>query len=148
MSTPIDHNTIALLVPHAGSMCLIDQVLEQNLDTIRCRAQIRASGHPLARNGEIPSTVAIEYAAQACAIHGALLEKSGQSRPGFLAKITSTKLDTRPLSPVDDPLMIFARRLSSTDQGCLYTFETSTPMRLLAAGTLMIAFTDTHPTPA
>ena len=144
MNMPTAPYNIASLVPHQGLMCLIDQIIDHSPETIRCRAQVNHNNHPLAQNGEIPSMVAIEYAAQACAIHGALIDNAGQSKPGFLVKITNTELETQALSIDDGPLTIFAQRLGSTDQGCLYKFKVNTSLRCLAQGSLMIAFTDTY----
>jgi len=59
-------------------------------------------------------------------------------------KIADTELDGLPLSAEDNPLTITAQRLSSNSQSCLYNFEVSTPLRRLAKGTLMIAFTDSN----
>lgn len=144
MKMPVDPHNIAALIPHDGLMCLIDQIIDHGSDTIICRALVQRDGHPLARNGKIPSIVAVEYGAQACAIHGALIANGKKSRPGVLVKIADTELDGLPLSAEDNPLNITAQRLSSNSQSCLYNFEVSTPLRCLAKGALMIAFTDSN----
>jgi len=144
MKMPVDPHNIAALVPHDGLMCLIDQIIDHSSETISCRALVHHDCHPLARNGKLPSVVAIEYGAQTCAIHGALIASANPSRPGVLVKIADTELDGLPLSAEDNPLTITAQRLSSNSQSCLYNFEVSTPLRRLAKGTLMIAFTDSN----
>lgn len=138
--TNIEHLNVSSLVPHDGAMCLIEDVLRYDPEVISCRASFHIGSHPLERNGVLPSAVTIEYAAQACAIHGALLEKKGHSKPGYLAKIKSTELSVGVLKQAHAPLTIHARRIGSTTQGCLYSFQVQGPQCSLATGTLIIIF--------
>ena len=50
----IDRATIAHLIPHAGSMCLLDEVLSWDEDTISCRSmQHRGPDNPLRQGGRL-----------------------------------------------------------------------------------------------
>src|SRR5436853_7541423 len=64
-------------VPHAGAMCLLDMVTRCDASCIECEAAAPVGGHPLARDGGVPAVAAVEYAAQATAVHGALLDETG-----------------------------------------------------------------------
>lgn len=74
---------VASLVPHAGPMCLIDQVLDWDEHRIRCEATV-SEVHPLKVGARLPATALIEYAAQAMAAHGRLLAlaSAGDGRAG------------------------------------------------------------------
>ncbi|MGB7757445.1 MAG: hypothetical protein WBL23_15425, partial [Salinisphaera sp.] len=67
------------LVPHAGAMCLLDDVIAWQDEWIHCRSRMRAPAeHPLADLGVLPATALIEYAAQATAAHGTLLARAAR----------------------------------------------------------------------
>ena len=77
----LDHDAIAARIPHAGPMCLLDQAVSWDESRIECTAFARpprhpdaaarsgpeasVAAHPLAQDGRLPATAAIEYAAQA-----------------------------------------------------------------------------------
>jgi predicted hotdog family 3-hydroxylacyl-ACP dehydratase len=70
---PIDVERIRELVPHAGKMCLLERVVDCDTASIRCETRSHLDrANPLRRNGHLSSVCAIEYAAQAMALHGAL----------------------------------------------------------------------------
>ncbi len=70
---PIDAERIRNLVPHAGNMCLLERVVACDAASIRCETRSHLDqSNPLRRNGQLASICAIEYAAQAMALHGAL----------------------------------------------------------------------------
>lgn len=72
-SVPIDAERIRKLVPHAGNMCLLERVVACDAASIRCETRSHLDqSNPLRRNGHLASICAIEYAAQAMALHGAL----------------------------------------------------------------------------
>ena len=72
--TTLDRAAIAARIPHHGTMCLLDAVDAWDSESIRCRATShRDPANPLRDAGSLPATAAIEYAAQAMAVHGALL---------------------------------------------------------------------------
>ena len=72
--TGLDRAWIASHIPHQGSMCLLDYVEAWDRERIRCRASShRAADNPLRAYGRLGAACGIEYAAQAMAVHGALL---------------------------------------------------------------------------
>lgn len=132
---------IQRLVPHAGAMCLLDEVTHWDAASIACTSAAPGPNHPLARDRAVPAIAAIaaaEYAAQASAVHGALLEQSSRPRAGMLATLMDVKLAARTI-PEGGALSIQADLLSRSAAGCLYSFEVSTGGKPLAAGRLMVA---------
>ena len=77
-------NELPELIPHAGSMCLLDRVVAHSEHDIECTARSHTSpDHPLRRDGQLSALHLVEYAAQAMAAHGALV--SGGVQRGMLA---------------------------------------------------------------
>lgn len=71
---PIDRAWITRNIPHHGRMCLLDEVVFWDPDRIRCSSASHASpANPLRARGQLGIACGIEYAAQAIAVHGALL---------------------------------------------------------------------------
>jgi len=127
MSQPatLDRDGIAERIPHSGSMCLLDGLLAWDADSVRCRASShRDAAHPLRSPGGLLAPVAIEYAAQAMALHGALCAAPGSlPSAGFLASARNVNLHVARLDDVPGLLLVSATRLAGADQQALYSFE-------------------------
>lgn len=135
----LDHAAIARRVPHAGAMCLLDAVVDWNGHSIECEAAEPGPAHPLAREGRLPAIAAAEYAAQATAVHGALLDGIDGARPGMLAKLSGIELGADPVPPGGGRLAIRCELLGRTDGGSQYEFIVSNRGGLLASGRLIVA---------
>ncbi|SHM49139.1 hydroxymyristoyl-ACP dehydratase [Rhizobacter sp. OV335] len=122
----LDHAGIAALIPHAGSMCLLDGLLAWDAQAIRCRATgHRAADHPLRTASGLLATAAIEYAAQAMALHGALLAQStgAPASPGFLASARGVHCHRLHLHELAGDLEVVAERVAGDAHQLLYTFR-------------------------
>ncbi|HET9963615.1 MAG TPA: hypothetical protein VFQ34_14830 [Nitrospiraceae bacterium] len=110
---------IADLVPHQGSMCLLDDVLEWDERIIVCRASShRRPDHPLRERWGLYAHCGIEYGAQAAAAHAALVD--GPHRParrGLLAAIRDLITHVPRLDTVEGLLTIRAELLLVHDGG-------------------------------
>jgi predicted hotdog family 3-hydroxylacyl-ACP dehydratase len=122
-------------------MCLIDHVEHWDAGQLLCRADCSRPNHPLRSGGKLPSSVAIEYAAQAAAIHGSLLGRVNDARPGYLVKLSNVALHNEYIEDTTNVLNIAVQLISRSDLICLYSFEVMEGVQHLAAGRLMIAFT-------
>lgn len=122
---PLDHHAIAQRIPHAGAMCLLDCLLDVSDSTVRCRISNQAEpAHPLRSPSGLLAACAIEYAAQAMALHGALIAaQHAPPTPGFLASARSVRLLVARLDDRPGPLQITATRLASGLDQALYRFE-------------------------
>jgi predicted hotdog family 3-hydroxylacyl-ACP dehydratase len=133
----LDHAGIAALIPHAGRMCLLDALLGWDATQIRCVAHShRAPDHPLRSASGLLSSAAIEYAAQAMALHGALLAQSegGSATPGYLASARGVTLHRLRLDDLPGALEIAATRQAGDSRQILYAFVVSHAGQVLAEG--------------
>lgn len=140
----LDAAGIAALVPHAGRMCLLERLLAWNADSISCEAgNHRAPDHPLRTRRGLLAPCAIEYAAQAMALHGALIgrDSDAPATPGYLASARGVRfhvlrLDDLPAPPAGaaDVLRIQATRLAGDARQILYAFTVHHADRALAEG--------------
>lgn len=133
---------IEALVPHAGSMCLLDRVEQWDETRIVCQAAPSASGHPLATAQGVPVVAAVEYAAQATALHGALLDGRRKARHGMLAKLTDVELFAPWLDASSGALDIQAELLVRGASACTYSFMVHDASGCRARGRLLVAFTN------
>ena len=138
----IDRAAIERLVPHAGAMCLLDAVTEWSDAMIVCTSRSPEFDHPLARDGRVPAIAATEYAAQATAVHGALLEASGAPRAGMLATLVDVQLGAATIATDEGALRVRAELLGRSAAGCMYRFEVGTRRTLVASGRLTVALGD------
>jgi predicted hotdog family 3-hydroxylacyl-ACP dehydratase len=110
-------------------MCLLDSVESWSEENISASAMIDIDENPLTIAGKLDSTAAIEYAAQAMAVHGALLgevaaaQGNPQRKPlmGFLASVRSIVCH-RPWL-VSQPMSIEATRTAGTESPVSYDFS-------------------------
>jgi predicted hotdog family 3-hydroxylacyl-ACP dehydratase len=128
---------IAALIPHSGSMCLLSSLLSWDAQRITCIAtNHRDADHPLRTESGLLSPIAIEYAAQAMALHGALIGQDAgtAATPGFLASARGVKLHVLRLDELPGELHIEATRQSGDARQILYAFEVSHAGRPVAEG--------------
>lgn len=137
----LQHADIARRIPHQGSMCLLERVSAWDTQQIRCEASSHlASDNPLRAHGRLGAACGIEYAAQAMAVHGALLAESGAGAAslgptlGYLASVRGVTLHVDRLDDLSDALSIHAERLSGDSTTILYSFTVHAGRRLLLGG--------------
>lgn len=129
MTTPttLDHAGIAQRIPHAGRMCLLDAMHGWTPTTIRCSARSHHDhDNPLRTAGGLLAPCAIEYAAQAMALHGALVAPAGAApTPGYLASVRQVRLAVPQLHDLPGDLQVEAERLAGDERQILYAFRVS-----------------------
>ena len=135
----LQHAEIARRIPHQGRMCLLERVSGWDAHQIRCEASShRASDNPLRAHDRLGAACGIEYAAQAMAVHGALLaEASAASQDpamGYLVSVRGVTLHVERLDDLNDALSIHAERLSGDATTVLYSFTLHAGRRLLLCG--------------
>lgn len=121
----LGRDAIATLIPHAGAMILLDEVVVWDADSIACKATShRNADNPLRHRGSLPALAGIEYAAQAMAVHGALTsgESGAPVRAGLLAALREVTLHVTRLDDVASPMFVGARRLTLDGGRAIYTF--------------------------
>jgi predicted hotdog family 3-hydroxylacyl-ACP dehydratase len=142
----LSRDGIAALIPHGGSMCMLHEVLSFDDDGIVCRAvNHRDSAHPLRDGGVLPAICGIEYAAQAMAVHGALVNRAASGvadsaagnaggRRGVLAAARNVTLNVERLDDIADDLIVSACKLVGQNGRLLYEFTLHAGGRELARG--------------
>lgn len=130
----ISKDEIRQLIPHAGSMCLLDGVESWDADNIVCvsRSHLDANS-PLQLKGHIPAVCVVEYAAQAMAVHGGLNNVDASS-VGYLASIRNLLLADASLDSYDTPLKIHAQKIAGDEHSLVYQFHVTTGDNEIASG--------------
>src|SRR5438132_1087068 len=128
MTTPIDKAEIRRLIPHAGTMCLLDSVLGWDDESIVCTTNTqRAGANPLRRDARLSALHALEYGAQAAAIHGGLRARAaGATAPAcYLAALRDAHLHVARLDDLASPLEVRAQRLFGEAGNTIYQCQVS-----------------------
>jgi predicted hotdog family 3-hydroxylacyl-ACP dehydratase len=124
-------------------MCLLDEVLSWDPLSIRCRSSThRAVDNPLRAHGRLGAACGIEYAAQAMAIHGALIASTASAEPttGYLASVRNVLLHVTRLDDLEPDLVASAQRIAGDRHTVLYDFQLSSGERLLVSERASIVF--------
>lgn len=144
MPTPpsrLQHSDIAGRIPHQGRMCLLDAVTAwDDTHIVCCTGSHRALDNPLRAQGRLGAACGVEFAAQAMAVHGALLaerQEDGRSatpRVGYLASVRGVELHVQRIDTVAADLTVTAERLLGDANHVLYHFRLEAGPQLLIEG--------------
>ncbi len=121
----LDHAGIAARVPHAGSMCLLHSLVSWDATELHCTAiSHRDPNNPLREGGALLAPVAIEYAAQAMALHGGLTAPPGSApQPGFLVSARGVQMLVPDLAQVPGPLHVRVVQQAGQQNQAMYRFS-------------------------
>jgi predicted hotdog family 3-hydroxylacyl-ACP dehydratase len=137
----INKPEIRSLIPHSGSMCLLDGVTDWDDRSIICISNThRDPANPLRRDGKLSAVHAFEYGAQAAAVHGGLRARSAgvQAPPGYLAALRDAHLYVTRLDDMASPLQVRAHCLVGETANTVYECRVSAGDVLLAEGRITI----------
>jgi predicted hotdog family 3-hydroxylacyl-ACP dehydratase len=138
-------------------MCLLDEVIGWDAERISCRSGThRAADHPLRAHGRLGIACGIEYAAQAMAVHGALVAGALDNGPiaaadagdapgvpptaGFLASVRGVRLHVLRIDDVRGDLFCDAVRVAGDRGTALYEFEVRSQAACLLEGRATVVF--------
>jgi predicted hotdog family 3-hydroxylacyl-ACP dehydratase len=121
----LDHAGIARRIPHHGTMCLLDRLDGWSASEIRCSsAQHRLAANPLRSASGLLAPAAIEFAAQAMALHGSLVAPPGtEPSPGYIASVRNVRFGAMRLDTAAGDLQIHATRLAGGANEVMYAFS-------------------------
>lgn len=126
---------LAALIPHAGTMCLLDGVLSWDRSRIRCIARShRAADNPLRHTGRLAALCGVEYASQAMAVHGGLSADGGRPAAGYLASLRDLSCQVARLDDIAEDLVIDAENLTGAGSRVIYAFSIMAGGRELLSG--------------
>lgn len=137
MSSILPKSDWSTLIPHAGAMCLIDEVVAWDEAAIHARTRSHArDDNPLRSDGQLRALHLAEYGAQAMAIHGGLLARAqgAVAAPGYLVSLRDVELAVARIDDIDDALDVHAQRLLAGDGHWQYAFRVEHAGRVLARG--------------
>jgi len=128
---------IEALIPHAGSMCLLERVVtwdEQR--AVLATTTHRSPDNPLRSAGRLRCVHLCEYGAQAMAVHGGLLAATagGRAPPGMLVSLRDVVLAADFIDELPGELRVAAVRLHGTPGSWQYEFSVTHGDRELARG--------------
>ena len=111
-------------IPHRDAMCLLDDVVNWDAaHVVCCATSHRSTGNPLRAHDRLGVACGIEYAAQAMAVHGALLSPDGAPpRAGYLASVRDVEFCASRLDDVVGDLEVEAWRHAGDGNSVLYSF--------------------------
>ena len=137
---PIGKERIAALIPHAGAMCLLDEIESCDAKSIRARSRThRARDNPLRIAALLPAWCGIEYAAQAMAAHGALSGAvASRPRTGYLVSLRNVVAHAPCLDEPAGDLTVEALHVNSSDALAVYTFIVRVGERDVLSGTATV----------
>lgn len=125
------------LLPHGGSMRLLDAVEAWDETSIRCRAVThREQTHPLRSRGRLSVSVGLEYAAQAMGVHAGLLDRGSRTegRIGYVGSVRDVTFAVDRLDDTGFDLVIEATRVAEGGQSYMYRFTVSLGDRAVIQG--------------
>lgn len=137
LSPELNHAWIANHIPHQGTMCLLKKVQSWDNEKIVCVADShRVQDNPLRAHGKLGIACGIEYAAQAMAVHGALLAPANSERPkvGYLVSVRNTIMSVTRLDEIAHDLLITAVCMMANESNMLYHFTLTANDQVLLEG--------------
>lgn len=145
MTATLNHEEIAARIPHSGTMCLLDTMQSVSETDIVCSALSHHSpDNPLRSHGRLGAAVAVEYAAQAMALHGSILNTKLDipAQGGRLINVRQLTLHCARFDDLASPLTVRATRLMGDAANVIYSFEVSADGQMIAigrAGVMLVA---------
>jgi len=124
------------LIPHAGSMCLLDAVFAWDESTIHAVSEVLAD-NPLRSARGLHAVHLAEYGAQAMAVHGALLARAAgadKAKPGRLVSLRDMQLQVEYIDARNGRLDVHAQCLQAGEASAQYLFRIEQNGVLLASG--------------
>jgi len=121
----VDRAGIESLVPHAGAMCLWDEVVAWDAQRIVLRSQgHRHPAHPLRSHDCLRAVHLCEYGAQAMAVHGGLMarERGSVAPPGMLVALRGVELQCDRIDDLPGALECEAEALIAGEGAQQYRF--------------------------
>jgi predicted hotdog family 3-hydroxylacyl-ACP dehydratase len=125
------------LIPHAGTMCLLNDVVAWDDERIHLTALSHLSpDNPLRSDGVLRALHLCEYGAQAMAVHGGLLAQraGGIAAPGLLVSLRGVKLHVARIDDLAGALDVHAHKIAASESSWQYAFRVEHAGRLLAEG--------------
>lgn len=133
----IKRDEICSLIPHAGTMCLLDTVKRWDEKSIICMSSSHLNiDNPLRNSDGLSMLSLLEYGAQAIAVHAGLLAKKEgvMMKEGYLAALRDIQIAQGWLSDVEEEIEISAERIYVDVGNMIYTIKVQVRNKALISG--------------
>jgi 3-hydroxymyristoyl/3-hydroxydecanoyl-(acyl carrier protein) dehydratase len=157
-SLALTREHIAAMLPHGNALCLLDEVVHWDAESISCRCtNIANSNNPLMEHNQLDAVLLIEYAAQAAGVHAALVQAipsrviplqtiplhaehetqaAKEVRPAYIGAVKNIELLCPPNSGA--AIDIEAQCLLNNNQGAIYEVTVQQHGVVLIRGRLIL----------
>lgn len=135
------HLNIAELIPHHGTMCLLDTIESWDERHILCTATSHSrNDNPLCDPSGLRTICAIEYGAQAIAAHSALLRSPSGHGPvvGLLAAVRDLVTTQPYIHTIEGALTVRADAVLIQEHGLMYLITVQGEGRTLVSGRVSV----------
>lgn len=141
----LNKSAIEGLIPHKGSMCLLDAVEHWDQQTVTCISTSHHLPHnPLLEDGRLSAMVLVEYAAQAAAIHACLTGAGiGGTRTALIGAVKALKLHCRCVTPSQKILTVAAQSILQSGGGAIYQVTVRAQDELLVEARIVLVIPKT-----
>jgi predicted hotdog family 3-hydroxylacyl-ACP dehydratase len=139
---------IATLIPHRGTMCLLERLLEWDERRVVIETTThRSPANPLRMDGRLRNVHLCEYGAQAMAVHGALQAQAAGQRaaPGLLVSLRSVSFARDYLEDLPAALRVTAQCLQASTTSLQYEFSVTHEDEVLATGRAAVMLSQGSP---
>lgn len=137
-----DHKWIRAHIPHSGKMCLLDKVQKWNEESITCTTMTHISkDNPMKNNNKLGISSGVEYAAQAMAVHNAILFEETENvhpRGGVITRVQNIQFFTDYLDEHCSALIIMAHRMRAIEDVVHYSFSIFCEEKILISGEVTV----------
>ncbi|MFL0809885.1 MAG: hypothetical protein K6L76_05670 [Agarilytica sp.] len=136
----LDSEAIKDLLPHGNGMSLLDEVEVWDDVSIKClsKSHLRED-NPIVSPELNHSSLLIEYAAQAAAVHAGLLNSNlGENRPAFVGAVKNVELKQEMIPRCDAPLEIEVKAELLNGSGAIYDFSVKSESSQIIIGKLVL----------
>jgi predicted hotdog family 3-hydroxylacyl-ACP dehydratase len=116
----------SMLIPHRGSMCLLDDVIDWTDASIHARSESqRRIDNPLRSDDRLRALHLCEYGAQAMAVHGGLIARAagGIAAAGYLVSLRAVELHVDRIDELAGAIDVYAERLLGGESSWQYAFR-------------------------
>ena len=117
---------IRSLIPHGGSMCLLERIVGSDERGMTLATATHASPtNPLRSFGRLHAIHLCEYGAQAMAVHGGLFARTAGEpvAPGLLVSLRDVALSVDYIEALAGELLVVVERLHAGVAGLQYAFR-------------------------
>lgn len=136
----MDRAAIAATIPHGAGMCMLDQLLQWDSQSIVCVSSAHhRPENPLLQRGSLHTACLVEWCAQAAALHTSL-QGEGAALGGlaYLGSIKQLQLLQRFVADDSEQLHIEARCEASQAAGAIYGITARDGENILIQGRIVL----------